>query len=190
MSRYSQGVFARKLVNRTLASLAISAAFGHDVVGHGLQRFEPGVAAIFDHDLEAAGRCQAFQRRCAEHVDHAVGDFALQSPLQLCGNRVARQLRRRALVKIVEHDVHRAESSAHWRPAESTGPGLPRCARTPGVVWWAMFFDLPHHFFGAADRRRIGQLQVDEQIALVLRRNETLGRRRRSRSSVRYSSPP
>ena len=38
------------------------------------------------------------------------------------------------------------------------------------------FFDPLHHLLGPAHRCRVGQLQIDDQVTLVLRRNKTLRR--------------
>ena len=64
MSRYSQGVLARKLVNKSRIPGVVRCR-GDDVIGHRLQRIEARIAAVFDHDLESAGGAQAFQRRRA-----------------------------------------------------------------------------------------------------------------------------
>ena len=48
---------------------------------------------------------------------------------------------------------------------------------TPGI-WRATLFDASHGVLGAAERSRVRQLQVDQQIALVLGGNESLGRLR------------
>ena len=82
-------MLARKLVN-TSRMPGVSLPVGHDFVGHGLQRVEAGIAAIFDHHFETAGGAEAFQRRSAEHVDHAIGDFILQPGLQGGGDRFGR----------------------------------------------------------------------------------------------------
>ena len=64
-------------------------------------------------DLESAGGAQAVQRRGAEHVDRAVGDLAAEARfLQAGGDGVAGQVRRQPIVKVVEHDIHRAEIGA------------------------------------------------------------------------------
>ena len=53
-------------------------------------------------------------------------------------------------------------------------PATATVCLTPGVFQGDLF-DALHDLAGPLHRRRIGQLHVDEQIALVLRRNESLG---------------
>ncbi len=70
MSRYSQVVSARKLVNSPCRP-AMPLAFVDDLFGHLLQGRQSVVAAVFDHDLETAGRAEAVDGRRTEDVDHA-----------------------------------------------------------------------------------------------------------------------
>ena len=90
MSRYSQGVLARKLVNSPCRPWRL-AAVGHDAVGDRLQRLEPGVAAVLDHDLEAAGRAQSFQRRAPKTLISPSWISFCKTVLQPGGDGVARQ---------------------------------------------------------------------------------------------------
>ncbi len=50
--------------------------------------------------------------------------------------------------------------------------------------------DLGHHLVGSRDGGRIGQLHVDQQVALVLHRDETLGGLDQLVQTVSASSPP
>ena len=70
-------------------------------VGGLLQRLQAEVAAVFDHELEAAGGAQAVDRRGAEHADHRLGDLLVAEPPQLarrwpCRAAPARGARRTA----------------------------------------------------------------------------------------------
>ena len=56
-------------------------------------------------------------------------------------------------------------------------PAMATVCLTPGMSLGDLL-DVAHHLLRAAERSRVGQLHVDQQIALVLRRNETLGRLR------------
>ena len=155
-----------------IANSRFALAIDYDVVGHLLQRFEVGVAAIFDHHFETAGGAQAFQRRRTQYFHHAIGDFVLQLRLQRGGDRFGGQPGLKAIVKIVEHDVHRPEI---WR----IGAQQNRLSGNAHGVFDSRhrprgFFDPLHHLFGAADRSGVGQLQIDNEIAFVLNRNKPL----------------
>ena len=173
MSRYSQVVLARTLVNRSRrpgVSFPCLTIVGAD----GLERRQAGVAAILDHDLEAAGGAQPVDRRGAEDIDFAVADFVLEKLLQLVGDHVGRAPLRGALVKLVEHDVHRAEVR-RVGPQQQRLPGDGHRVTDAGNVA-GQFLDRVHRLCGSCQRRRIGQADVDDQIALVVRGNEA-GRR-------------
>ena len=61
----------------------VTFAFVDDLLGHLLQGRQAVVAAVFDHDLEAASRAQAIDRRGAEDVDQPFLDFGLELFLEL-----------------------------------------------------------------------------------------------------------
>ena len=84
MSRYSQGVLARKLVNSPESDRSKGAclAAGDDPVGDALELLRAQVAAVLDDDLEAAGGPQAVDRRGLEDVDQAVLDLLLKRLLR------------------------------------------------------------------------------------------------------------
>ena len=172
MSRYSQGVLARKLVNRPCRP-GVVVAVGDD------RRRRPLAASSRPmsprssiDDLEAAGRAQALDRRGAEDVDQRRrGSRRWNCSLQLGGDGVAGQVAAAAVVEVVEHDVHRAEVRARWRSAGATGRRWRPCARRPASRGRS-----PRSAASPpavrSTRRRVGQLDVDEQVALVLRRDE------------------
>ena len=130
------------------------------------------VAAVLDHDLEPAGGAQALDRRGAEDVDQAVGDLVLEA-----SPGAARRSRRPSsaglgpVVEVVEHHVHRAEVRGVGVQQDRLARRSPRCARRPApcraissirlITCWVVL-----------DRGRVGQLDVDQQVALVLRRDE------------------
>ena len=53
-------------------------------------------------------------------------------------------------------------------------PAMATVCATPGVSW-AICYDLRHRLLGPLQRRRVGQLDVDDQPALVLLRDEARG---------------
>ena len=111
MSRKSQGVLARKLVNRP-ASDSANGGFcdcGDDAVGDALDLLRAQVAAVLDHDLEAARRSQAVDRRRLEDVDQPVLDLVLKPSWSCAAITGPGQAFVGPMVEIVEHHVHRAE---------------------------------------------------------------------------------
>ena len=101
MSRYSQGVLARKLVNRPCKPGVAVARGRRSGRLTRCSSSRPEVAAVLDHELEAAGGAQAVDRRRAEDVDHArPRTSSLQRSLQLRGDGVGRQRRRRGARRI------------------------------------------------------------------------------------------
>ena len=108
MSRYNQGVLARKLVYRPCKPVRLLAEFD-PLLGLRLQRGQASVAAVLDDDLETARRAEAVDGRSAEDVDLGVRDTVLQRRLQARGDGIAGQILRCALMEIVQHHVHGAE---------------------------------------------------------------------------------
>ena len=77
MSTYSCGVSARKvLITPTRPGLQVGLL--GQVVGLPLQHVEPDVAAVFDHQLEAAGVAQPVDRRRTEHRDLRLLDLGIE----------------------------------------------------------------------------------------------------------------
>ena len=76
MSRYSQGVLARELLNRPCRpGVSLPSATIVSLTCCSVAQAE--VAAVLDHQLEAAGGAQAVDRRGAEDDDHGVADLSL-----------------------------------------------------------------------------------------------------------------
>ena len=128
------------------------------------------VAAILDDDLEAARRAQPVDRRRLEDVDHALRDMSPEACLQVGGDGVAGQVPARARSsKVVEHDVHGAEvgrvgvQQDRW-PGD--GDGVLDARASAGRSPRSGRITSPRPL----ERRGIGQLHVDQQIALVLLR--------------------
>ena len=75
-----------------------------------------------------------------------------------------------AVVELVEHHVHRAEVGrvgVHQDRLAGDRHGVRDARQLAGDP-----LDLLHHLLGPLQRRRVGQLHVDQQVALVLRRDE------------------
>ena len=83
------------MVNRP-TSPGCGVALLDQVVGLALERVEAVVAAVLDHQLEAAGVAQAVDRRRPEHADLGVLDLGEEPPAELGGDRVGRRVPRRA----------------------------------------------------------------------------------------------
>ena len=101
-------------------------------------------------------------------------DFALEESLELRGDRVGRRARVGPVVKLVEHHVHRAEIGrigVHQDRLARDRHGVLDSGQIVG-----QFLDRAHGHLRPLERRRVGQLHVDQQVALVLRRDEA-GRR-------------
>jgi len=162
-------VFARKLVNSP-CSLPVSSRGRDDFFRLLLQFFQAAVAAVFDHELEPAGRAEPFDRRRAEHIDCGVADLLLHGRLQPRCDGVARQARLRAIAEIVEHQIYGAE-------VRRVGVQQNRLARDRHCILHPFglqrdVVDLLHHHLGALHGRGVGQLHVHQQVAFVLQRNE------------------
>ena len=70
MSRKSQGVSARKLLNRPRRPSGLSLPRVDDLLADLCKRGQADVAAVFDDDLEAARGAQAVDRRGPEDAHH------------------------------------------------------------------------------------------------------------------------
>ena len=126
------------------------------------------VAAVLDHELETAGVAQPVDRRRAEHDTSASSTSCRHRLLSLAAMASAVSVVAVSLVKLVEHHVHRAE-------VRGVGAQQQRLARDADRMGHAGYLagDLArsvHHRVGAFDRGPVGQLHVDQQIALVLLR--------------------
>ena len=174
MSRYSQGVLARKLVKTSCQSGRVAPGFD-DVVGRRLQGLEAGVAAVFDHQLESAGRSQAVDGGRAEDIDQSLLDLAAEGRLQPTGDDAVREPLSHARVKIVEHQIHRAEVRRVRVEQNRLAGNRHRVLDARRVA--GNFLDSLHDLLRALHGSRIGQLDIDHQVALVLRRNESFRRR-------------
>ena len=173
ISRYSQGVLARKLVKTSLSDF-VSRPLATTLSAVVLQLLHAAVAPVLDNHLEAAGGPEPVDGRSGEDIDETVIDLVLERRLQAVRNRFARKALGDAVVKVVEHHVHRAEIGRVGVEQD----GLP--GDGDGVLYARRLvrdlFNAPHDALRPLHRGRVGQLHVHQQIALVLRRNEALGR--------------
>jgi len=154
------------------------AANGDRGVGRLLQRHRSYIAAVLDLKLEAAGVAQAVDRRRAEDADLGVLD-GREPRAELGGDLVGRPAV--AFLKTVQNHEHRSQVRA-------VGVGQERHSLDAQRIGDAFrllddLLDLAHHLLGAAERGRVGQLRVDQQVALVLIGNEPA--RHRGKPKVR-----
>ncbi len=77
-----------------------------EVVGLTLQGFQTVVAAVLDHELEAAGRAESVNRRGSEYADQGLLDLAPQTCSQFARNAVRPELRIVAVLEVFENDEH------------------------------------------------------------------------------------
>ena len=149
--------------------------FLDQAVGLLLQGDQAEVAAVLDDELEAAGDAEARDRRRPEHRElglrHVLGAGLARSWFMIAVSRSSGFL---PLVEGVQHDEHRGEIRAVGLQQKRTareGHRVGDAGRPAGDL-----LDLGDDRFGALQRRRVGQLDVHDQPALVLLRNEA-GRR-------------
>ena len=176
MSRYSQGVLARKLVNSP-CRLGLVGSPRPRSLRRPLAGLQAAVAAVLDHDLEAARRAQAFDRRGPEDVDQPVLDLFLEAP----SAAVPRGPSPRQLAARCDHGSRRASrtwprSSGALAFSRIDCPAMATVCLTPVVVPWAMASMCCMTRCVRSTEAASGKLHVDQQIALVLRRDEA-GRR-------------
>src|SRR5205823_9393842 len=77
------------------------------LLGDPLKLRQAVVAAILNHDLEAARRAESFEWGGLEDMDQTVRHFLLQGPLQARGDGRTGQIAFRAALERIEHDIHR-----------------------------------------------------------------------------------
>ena len=176
MSRYSQGVLARKLVNRPCRPGVSSPRRRRSARLTACSASRPSVAAVLDHDLEAAGGAQAVDRRRAEDVDQRRrATSSCERRLQPRGDGVGRTGRGRGGGGSRRASRTSSRSSARWRSSRIDWPGdrhrvldarrLARRSPRSGRITCSV----------RSTEARVGQLHVDQQVALVLRGMKPVG---------------
>ena len=179
-------MLARKLLNSP-GRPGVALPSGDDLVADALQIAQAQVAAILDDQLESAGRSQAIDRR-APKIDHdGVAHLAVTCSSQFAAIASAERSAR-AGAKTPPVTRTSSPDSAHWRPRSSDWPAMPTVCATPGVSR-AMLSIWCHHLLRPLDAGRVGQLHVQQQIALVLLRDEA-GRHVLNRTRSAPSNPP
>ena len=175
-------------------------AVGDELVGLLLQRVEVDVAAVLDLQLEAAGLPRpsigGARKTWITASSISVGE-PLAELLRRSRRRTCRACRGRGTASRMTNDEPKFEPLAlsrnDWPAIDERvrdagdaaacsrwSPGSPRAMRTI----WSITARV------RCTRGGVGQLHVDQQVALVLRRDERRGRRLTSRSTVRNSRPP
>ena len=170
----SQGVSARKLVNSP-CKLRVVLAGGDDLVGGLLQGRQAVVAGVLDDDLEAAGRAQALDRRRAEDVDDRLAappSGSAPAASRRCASPDSSGRVRFSKSSSITYIAPKLEALAFSR---IDWPAMATVCLTPGV-FRAISSICCDHVLRARHRGGVGQLHVDQQIALVLLRDEA-GRR-------------
>src|SRR5689334_1030756 len=84
----------------------------NELIGLRLQLPQSGVAAIFDHEAEAARAAKSWNRGSAINQDLGFGDLLEDLGPQVSRNGVSVQGVRLAVREIVENDEHRPEIGA------------------------------------------------------------------------------
>ena len=168
-STKSCGWVTLKLVNRPASRgsrLPSSARFSTAPC----KRPQAGTAAVLHLQLEAARGAQAFDRRRTEDADPRRGDRAelLAQP---------RDDRWRAELRLASPLLERLEDHEHAADVADVRAQHGRVAGQVDRVGDARLFagDLAHladDLVGAVERRAVGKLRVENQIALVLLGNE------------------
>ena len=187
----ASGVSARKLVNSPMQARRLVAFGGHDVVGCCPARSSrPTSPRSWIMILKppavpspSTGGAPKMLTTCAPW--HFLGEALLQlaaiASLDSSGSAVRSKS---SSIRYIAPKLERVGVEQR-----STGPEMATVCLTPGVSR-AMSLDLLHHGLGASGHRRgVGQLHVDQQITLVLLRNEA-GRRVREAHQVSTSRPP
>ena len=148
-------------------------ALGGQVVGRGLQRAIVHVPSGFYHQLEAAGVAQAAHRRRPEDQHARLGYFPRQAGAEALEDRLTAQLGTLPFVERLEREEH----AGVVRTVGVQDERLPRDGhdvRNAGRLE-ADLFDLGDRFDRPLQRGRVGQLDVGDQVALVLDRDEPGG---------------
>ena len=133
----------------------------------------PVVSAVLDDDLEAAGGAEAVDRGGAEDADEALDDLGFETFAEGFGDCVSAEGGIAPVVELVEHDVHGAEVGGvgvEQDGLSGDGEGVADAGDVAGDG-----FDAGHepaHLVGGGG---VGELDVDEEVALVLRGDEAGG---------------
>ena len=140
-----------------------------------LQGRQAETAAVLDDELEAAGDAEARDRRRAVHGDLGLLDLRGPFAAQLGHDGRVAQLpgSRRSSKGSSTMNIEAKLGLLACRINDS--PEMATVCATPGV-FRAIRSTCCHGFLGPLQRRRVGQLDVDDQPALVLLRDEAGGR--------------
>ena len=155
-----------------------------------LEVLQADVAAVLDHDHEAARASDAANRWRRKHLHICASGICLREFLaRACWRWRRSDSSGERRLELVEDDEHRAEIRAEGVEQKRLARNALAYARFPEWLWRSSR-SASMTSLRALDRGRVGQLHVDEQIAHVLRRDETLGRGREVPPASAASSPP
>ncbi len=142
-------------------------------------RLEPRrseVAPVLDDDVEAGRVPEAVDRWRAEDSHLRFLDLVLAADAQLLGDRVGVEPGPAAVLELVEHDEERAEVGAVGSEEERLAHDPDRVGDAGGLLRDPLH---PGDGLGASlGRRGVGELDVHEEVALVLLRDEARGEAR------------
>ena len=177
MSRYSQGVLARKLVNKPCRPRRVVAGVDDAVRPPSAAPRRP----MSPRSSTTILKPPAVPRPSTGGAPKTLTRPSLISSCSVVckprGDRVAGEPGVGAVVEVVEHHVHRAEVGRVGVQQDRLA-GDRHGVRDARASRWRSRSIVLHHLLGALERRRVGQLHVDQQVALVLRRDEPGGRLR------------
>ena len=143
---------------------------GHEGLERGVHAVDAHRAAVFQLQLEAAGRADALHRRRREHHDEGFLD-AGELLVQLLRDRAGAQVRALALVEVGFSDTNTMPELELL-----VKPLIDRPGNCDGVLDARLLGDdvahLADHLLGAVERGAVGQLREADQVLLVLRRHE------------------
>ena len=159
-----------ELVNRPCRP-GVSLPLVDDLVAHCLQLAQSEVAAVLDDQLEAAGVPRPSMGGVPKTSTTAAADLAVDICRRNASAIASAGFPGRAARQTSSSITYIEPNWAHWRPAAATGPRWPPCARRPAVLR-AISSIRRMTLCVRSHRGRVGQLHVEQQIALVLLRNE------------------
>ena len=178
MSRYSQGVLARKLVNRPCEARRRRLPSATTLSATSCSASRPVSPRSSIMILKPPAVPRPSTGGAPKTLTRPSVTSSCERRLQPRGDGVAGQLVRRAVRGSRRASRTSSRSSGRWRSSRIDWPAIATVCLTPGVCERDLLDPAHRPRCGPLDRRRVGQLHVDQQVALVLRRDEAVGVRR------------
>ncbi len=169
-SRFSQGVSARDVENRSLEQPRV-VPFVDDAAGDLVQFPRSEIAAVFDDEFEAPRGAQAVDRRPPEDGHQRLGNFLLAALEQFRAHLVGGQAG--AVREVLEQDVHRTQVGCAGIGDERLAGDRQRFPDPPlegaAVGLSANHLIEPgHHLVRSLQRGGVLELHGEDEVALVL----------------------